>query len=60
MTAWIQERDLIPGWPDAYPTVHARLDALDAAGLVHWPERGAMPSLMLVPRFHDRATPATT
>ena len=45
MTAWIQERDLIPGWPDAYPTVHARLDALDAAGLVHWPERGSMPSL---------------
>ena len=34
----INER-LIDGWPDAYPGVHARLDALDAAGLVYWPEK---------------------
>ena len=36
---------MIPGWPNACPTVQSRLDALDAAGLVHWPERGQMPSL---------------
>ena len=45
MNDWIVRNDIIPGWPDAYPSVHARLDALDAAGLVHWPERGSMPSL---------------
>ena len=45
MSDWIVRNDIIPGWPDAYPSVHARLDALDAAGLVHWPERGGMPRL---------------
>ena len=45
MNDWIRERDLIPGWPGDYPSVHQRLDALDAAGLIHWPKRGSMPSL---------------
>ena len=45
MNDFIAQRNLIPGWPDAYPTVHSRLDALDKAGLVHWPTRGSMPSL---------------
>ena len=34
-------KDYIPGWPDAYPTVHDRLDALDEYGFVHWPKGGA-------------------
>ena len=45
MKDFIIAKELIPGWPDAYPGVHARLDVLDAAGLIHWPEKGAMPSL---------------
>ena len=45
MNDWIVQNDIIPGWPDAYPSLHARLDALDAAGLVHWPESGGMPRL---------------
>ena len=45
MNDWIIGQDLIPGWPDRYPGVHERLDALDAAGLIHWPERGSMPAL---------------
>ena len=45
MNDYIIEHGLIPGWPDEYPGVHSRLDALDAAGLIHWPERGKMPSL---------------
>ncbi len=45
MNDFIAERGLIPGWPDAYPGVHARLDALDKAGLIHWPEKGNMPCL---------------
>ena len=45
MNDYIIERSLIPGWPDALSTVQARLEALDAAGLIHWPERGRMPSL---------------
>ena len=52
MNDWIIQNDIIPGWPDAYPSVHARLDALDAAGLVHWPERGGMPRLK---RYLDSA-----
>ena len=40
MNDYIIEQDLIPGWPDDYPGVHSRLDALDAAGLIYWPERG--------------------
>lgn len=43
MADFIVDNELIPNWPDAYPTVHERLDALDAAGLVHWPESGEMP-----------------
>ena len=34
MNDFIIENDIIPGWPDKYPSVHARLDALDQAGLV--------------------------
>ncbi len=46
MNDYIREHNLIPGWPDAYPSVHARLDALDAAGLIHWPKKpGGMPCL---------------
>ena len=45
MKDFIISRGLIPGWPDAYPGVHSRLDALDAAGLIHWPKNGSMPSL---------------
>ncbi len=46
MNDYIIEHNLIPGWPDRFPGVHSRLDALDAAGLIHWPERGnGMPSL---------------
>ena len=46
MNDFIINNDLIPGWPRAYPNVHARLDALDAAGLIHWPKKpGGMPGL---------------
>ena len=45
MNDFIIEQRLIPGWPNAYPGVHQRLDALDKAGLIHWPERGGIPSL---------------
>ena len=40
MNAFIVEHDIIPGWPEDYPTVHSRLDALDAVGLIYWPEGG--------------------
>ena len=45
MFRYIVENDLVPGYPDAYPTPQARLDALDAAGLIHWPKRGSIPRL---------------
>ena len=46
MNDFIIKNDLIPGWPDEYPSVHARLDALDDAGLIFWPaKRGGMPRL---------------
>ena len=45
MNDFIIAKGLIEGWPDAYPTVHDRLDALDRAGLVYWPDRGSMPRL---------------
>ena len=45
MNAFIVEHGLIPGWPDKLPSVHERLDALDTAGLIYWPEKGRMPSL---------------
>ena len=39
-------KEHIPGWPDAFPGVHARLDALDEHGFVHWPKKeGGQPSL---------------
>ena len=46
MNDYITEHNLIPGWPHDYPGVHMRLDALDAAGLIVWPQKGSgMPSL---------------
>ena len=34
MHRYIIEHDLIPNWPDAYPSVHDRLEALDNCGLM--------------------------
>ena len=46
MNNYIIEQGLIPGWPEQYPGVHSRLDALDAAGLIDWPKQGqGMPRL---------------
>ena len=46
MNDFIKQNGLIPGWPEKYPTVHQRLDALDEFGLVHWPsKRNGMPGL---------------
>lgn len=46
MNDYIVEHCLIPGWPDCYPGVHSRLDALDAANLIAWPKKDqGMPSL---------------
>ena len=45
MNDFIIDKGLIPGWPDALATVQDRLDALDSADLIHWPENGRMPSL---------------
>ena len=46
MHDYIIEQELIPGWPKEFPGVQARLDALDGAGLVHWPNDGnGMPRL---------------
>ena len=44
MTSWIQA-NVLPDYPDAYPTVYDRLDALDDAGLIYWPPRGTVPGL---------------
>ena len=46
MNDFIVEHNLIPGWPNAYPSVHSRLDALDAVRLIHWPNKeDGMPCL---------------
>ena len=46
MNEYITEHNLIPGWPHDYPGLHSRLDALDAAGLIAWPQNGSgMPRL---------------
>ena len=45
MCDFIIKHNLIPGWPDAYPTVQDRLDALDEAELIHWSPNGGMPRL---------------
>ena len=37
MHKYIVENSLIPDWPDAYPTVHKRLDALNVANLITSP-----------------------
>ena len=39
MNTFIREHDLILDWPDAYPSVHQRLDVLDKAGLLYWPNK---------------------
>ncbi len=40
MAVYIRKHGLIDGWPEAYPGVHDRLDALDTAGLVAGMDRG--------------------
>ena len=46
MNDYIVEHNLITGWPEEYPSVHARLDALDFAGLISWPKKkNGMPRL---------------
>ena len=40
MNAYIQEKNLITGWPEQYPNVHDRLQALDRAKLIAWSENG--------------------
>lgn len=46
MSDYIRKHNLIPCWPDAYPSVHQRLDAMDAAGLIYWPaKKGGMPAI---------------
>ncbi len=45
MNDFIIEKGLIPGWPEAYPKVQQKLDALDKAGLIHWPGNNGMPRL---------------
>ena len=46
MRDFIIKHGLIPDWPKAYPSVHARLDALDAGELIHWPKTNdGMPCL---------------
>ena len=46
MNEYIIKNNIIPGWPNAYPTVPDRLNALDAAGLIHWPKKeGGVPCL---------------
>ena len=58
MHDYIIEHELIPGWPENYPGVHTRLDALDEAGLVHWPNDGnGMPCLK---RYLAAAKPKST
>ena len=46
MSDFIVNQGLIENWPDGLPSVHQRLDALDEAGLIYWPEKdGGMPRL---------------
>ena len=40
MSQYIQIHELIHGWPDEYPGVHVRLDALDRAKLIAWSANG--------------------
>ena len=44
MAAYIQDNDLIPGWPQEFSSVHARLDALDKVGLIAW-SRNRVPEI---------------
>ena len=45
-------RRFIPDYPEGYPTVHSRLDALDANGFIHWTRTG-QPKL----KFYLEASP---
>ena len=40
INAYIREHNLIKGWPDAFPTIQARLEALDNAGFIVWSANG--------------------
>ena len=40
MGKYIQDNNLIQGWPDLHPSVHARLEALDNAKLIAWSDNG--------------------
>ena len=45
MSDWIQQ-NAIPDWPDAYPSIHNKLDALDKHSLIFWPDgAGRIPGL---------------
>ena len=43
LSDYIREEGIIPDWPQGYPSQHQRLDALDAAGMIHWPQNGGVP-----------------
>ena len=46
MSAYIVKNNLIPGWPDAFPKVEQRLDALYAANLITTPrKKNSLPRL---------------
>ena len=49
---YIVKNGIIPGWPHALPSIHDRLDALDAAGFIYWPPEGGVPML----KFHLAAS----
>ena len=54
MNDLILECGLVPEWPMEGSSVHERLDALDKAGLIHWPKKaGGMPRL----RMYEDASP---
>ena len=40
MCKFIQDHNLIPDWPEGYPSVHQRLDALDKAELLYFSKSG--------------------
>ena len=54
MCDFIVKNNLIPRWPDAYPSVHDRLNALDNAGLIYWPKNDGKTPLKTLPRFNKR------
>ena len=40
MSSYIITHGLIKGWPDKYPSIKERLEALDTAGLIVWSAKG--------------------